>query len=138
MIESPFMRPKLTQLYLDISQELFIDYNTVRFDNKQIIPIYLYPLKKLKEEPLSNIIFHPLIKNENLCTFLVLEDFIHKRLSLLINNIFNIVLSKKNNSNCKDYKLTPIVNEKYNLKIDSIITDNLLDNANCGLSIMKK
>lgn len=41
-------------------------------------------------------------------------------------------------SNCKDYKLTPIVNEKYNLKIDSIITDNLLDNANCGLSIWKK
>jgi hypothetical protein len=40
--------------------------------------------------------------------------------------------------NCKDYKLTTIVNEKYNLKLDSIINDNLLDNANCGLSIWKK
>lgn len=103
MIESPFMSPKLRQLYFDL-QELFINFNTITFDNKQMIPIYLYPLKKVEEEPLSNIIFHPLIKNENLCSFLVLEDFIHKRLSSLINNIFNIVLSKKNNTNCKDYK----------------------------------
>lgn len=113
LITSPFRDPNLAQLYFDILRELSIynGYRNIIIDNKQMILITEYSLSPGKKEQSTKFVFHPLIENESLCSLLVLEDSIYRRLSLLIKDTFEIVLAKKSNLNMENYKQNNLNND---------------------------
>ena len=125
---------KLTSLFN--SEYILSNYkkfDNLKFDNHNMVLVDENQNFATKDK----IIFNPIDDNVFSCSFLTLEDGIHNKLSILVNNIFEAVIGTKLNiyrgnislyQYLKDIHNLPITN-KYTLykwkNLYNIITSNL-------------
>lgn len=104
-----YCHPELIKLYRSILIELGFEENS--FSNPEYIFFNYKKLEYLKFNDrnmvlvtknqyfptINKIIFNPIDDNEFSCNFLILNDRIHHKLSILVNNIFESVIGTKLN-----------------------------------------